>query len=328
MLETPDNGDIRATALFAHCFTNDSGAAPYIARALTGGGFAVLQVDFAGLKKLTDLRLAANYLRQKHAPPRLLVGHGLGGSALLAMAAEMPDAQAVVAIAASAQPASLKKLFDDTTADAATLHDRVRRLGNPLLIFHSPADTVAPIDNARQLYEAAPQPKSFISLERADHLLSNKDDAIYVADTLAAWARRFLPASNAVTDAGTVVVTGAGTHFTQRIDNGKHRLLADEPEMLGGDDRGPTPDALLMAALGACSAITMQMYAKRKQLPLAGVTVSLSRRDDKTGVIYRDIHISGDLSDEQRARLLQIAEKCPVHKSLSLPTTIKTTLKE
>ena len=389
VLETPDDGAARATVLFAHCFTcgKDIFSARYLSEGLIRCGFAVLRFDFTGLgasegefantnfsSNVQDLLCAADYLRRAHEAPLLLVGHSLGGAAVLAAAADIPEARAVATVGAPAEPAHVGRLIKNAEdiekhgeaevllagrpfrikkqflldIEKERLQERVRQLNKALIIFHAVTDNIVGIDNARQIYEAAVHPKSFVSLDRADHLLSDKRDAAYVADVLASWARRYLPPAEeyadakASADASVVVVRGDGINLTQKISNGAHRFLADEPTTLGGADAGPTPYGYLLAALGACTSITLQMYAKLKNIPLSGVSVSLSHErvhgkdcaecdtgtPGKVDKISRRLSLSGEISDEQRTRLLQIADKCPVHKTLSAITVIETVVEE
>lgn len=380
------SGEPVAFALFAHCFTcsKDLAAATQISRRLVEQGYGVLRFDFTGLgssegefantnfsSNVEDLVLAAAWLRDQHDAPSLLVGHSLGGAAVLVAAGRVPEVTAVATIGAPFDPAHLTELFPPETL--ARLDDsgeadvelagrafRVRRqlledlsaqhltdaLGEPgraLLVFHAPLDTIVGIDNARRVFDAARHPKSFVSLDGADHLLTRRADATYVATVLAAWAGRYLPAASGggerpgVPAEGVVVVeeTGAGM-FAQEIRAGHHTIGADEPIGVG-DDTGPTPYDLLLASLGACTSMTLRMYADRQGWPLERVSVTLthdrSHADDcrdperKPCIvdnISRSLELHGPLSDEQRARLLEIAEKCPVHRTLHGDVRIRT----
>jgi len=377
-----------AFALFAHCFTcsKDTLAASRISAALTGRGIAVLRFDFTGLggsegdfantnfsSNLADLVAAASWLREHHEAPRLVIGHSLGGAAVLAAAPQIPEATALATIGAPFEPAHVKHLLAPTlseieTAGEATvelagrtfrikkqfLDDIVGRnsreaIGNlrkALLIFHSPRDTTVSIDNAAQIFAAAKHPKSFVSLDDADHLLTRKEDASYVAAVLAAWASRYIGAplmeAQPVRADEPGIVTVAETRtgkFTQAITVGKHRLFADEPVSAGGTDAGPSPYDLLLAGLGACTAMTVRMYADLKQLPLDRVTVRLRHekvhaqdcaecetREGKIDRIERELELAGGLDEAQRARLLEIANKCPVHRTLHSEVWIPTRL--
>lgn len=373
-----------AYALFAHCFTcsKDTLAAARISAALVEHGFAVLRFDFTGLggsagdfantnfsSNVADLVAAAAWLREHHQTPRVLIGHSLGGAAVLAAAGEIPEAVAVATIGAPFDPGHVQHLIGDAVTEIAgrgeaevTLagrkfriqkqflddlsangnSERIGNLRKALLVFHSPRDITVDIENAARIYTAAKHPKSFISLDTADHLLTNKADAAYVAAVLAAWAGRYVgtpvAASPAASVAGevTVMETGEGG-FTQHISAGPHHLRADEPVAAGGNDSGFTPYDLLLASLGACTAMTLRMYARQKKWSLERVTVKLRHdkihaidcaecetRAGKVDRIEREILLTGNLDDAQRARLTEIADKCPVHRTLHSEVLVKT----
>jgi uncharacterized OsmC-like protein/fermentation-respiration switch protein FrsA (DUF1100 family) len=381
LLDRPP-GKPRAYALFAHCFTcgKDLHAAKRIAEGLTALGIAVLRFDFTGLgssegefanttfsSNIADLVAAANELRHKAQAPAILIGHSLGGTAVLAAAADVPEARAVVTIGAPCDPAHVTGLFKDRLDEIGAkgeveatlagrefrisrgfvddlaehkLLDRIANLRKALLIFHSPTDEVVAIDNASRIFTAAKHPKSFVSLAGADHLLSRRSDAAYVANVIHACAERYLdmpqPAPEAPHDTVVVRETGQG-RFQQAITVGSHRFLADEPVAVGGLDSGPGPYDLLLAGLGACTAMTLRLYAERKALPLERVTVELSHSrihaadcedcETKEGMldrIERAITLRGELDAEQRRRLLEIADKCPVHRTLTSEVSIRT----
>jgi len=384
LLDRPD-GPARAVALFAHCFTcgKDTRAARRIAEGLTLHGIAVLRFDFTGLgasegefanttfsSNVDDLVAAADHLREKLAAPAILIGHSLGGAAVLAAAHRIAEARAVVTIGAPADPAHVTGLIKDKIADInlqgevevtlggrnfrvrrAFLDDvaeqmltpRIASLHKALLVFHSPTDDTVGIDNASRIFLAAKHPKSFISLAGADHLLSRRSDDAYVASVIAAWAARYLDMgvedlAADETPAGTVKVreTRRGK-FQQEIIVGPHRLMADEPVKDGGLDSGPGPYDLLLAALGACTSMTVRLYADLKALPLTRTEVRLRHEkiyakdcaecETKVGKIdriERAITFEGDLSAEQRAKLLEIADKCPVHRTLKSEVDIRT----
>jgi len=382
-LDLPDNEPV-AYALFAHCFTcgKDVLAARRIAAGLTARGIAVLRFDFTGLgasegefanstfsSNIADLVLAADHLRQTRKAPAILIGHSLGGAAILAAAAQIPEAKAVATIAAPSDPAHVTHLFADRIADIRAqgtvevslagrpfqikreflddiaehnLMGQVAELRKALLILHSPTDDTVGIDNATRIFVAAKHPKSFTSLAGADHLLSQKRDTDYVAEVIASWARRYLePAPTGPTeDAGSRDVVVQETRrgkFQQSVTVGPHRLTADEPTSAGGDDTGPGPYDFLLAALGACTSMTMRMYADRKALPLDRVTVTLRHSkvhaedcaecETKTGMldrIEREIAMEGTLDPEQRRKLMEIADKCPVHRTLTSEIRIVT----
>ncbi len=388
-LDMPDDTP-HAYALFAHCFTcsKDIFAASRISASLVERGFAVLSFDFTGLgmsegefantnfsSNVTDLVKAADFLRENHSAPTLLIGHSLGGAAVLAAASEIDEVRAVATIGAPSEPAHLHKQLGDNVdlirehgelevqlggrpfriqkqflddLDANTIRDRVHNLGRALLVMHSPVDDTVGIDNAGQIFQAARHPKSFISLDDADHLLRKRRDAEYAASVLAAWAARYLPeaaspASEADDDAlekGHVEVSETGKGgFANQVRAGRHRLPADEPQRMGGTDTGPTPYDYLLASLGTCTSMTLRMYAQRKKLALDKVSVRLSHQrvhaedcgdcDSKEGQIseiQRVIELQGDLSADERASLLAIADKCPVHRTLEHEIKVRSRL--
>ena len=377
-LDLPEREPL-AYALFAHCFTcgKDVLAARRISAALAAKGIAVLRFDFTGLgssegefanstfsSNVADLVRAADHLRKTRKAPSLLIGHSLGGAAILAAAEKIPDAKAVVTIAAPSDPAHVTGLFRERIEDIRKhgkvevslagrpfhitreflddiaehgLMAQVTNLHKALLIMHSPTDDTVGIDNATRIFVAARHPKSFVSLADADHLLSGKRDSVYVADVIAAWATRYLEpvASEPAADPGEaprmVVVreTRAGK-FQQAVSIGPHRMLADEPEAAGGADSGPGPYDFVLAGLGACTSMTMRLYADRKSLPLERTTVTLTHskihaqdcaecetREGMLDQIDLVIGMEGELDAEQRKRLLEIADKCPVHRTLT-----------
>ena len=368
-LDTPAQAP-RAYALFAHCFTcsKDSKAAAYVAQALAAHGIATLRFDFSSLEfssNLEDLLAAADWLRETRQAPQILAGHSLGGAAVLAVAARVPEARAVATIGAPFDPAHVAHLVKDAQAAGEDLQvsiagrqfrvaksffddlagqkagETIGALRKPLLVFHSPRDTVVDIDNASKIFLAAKHPKSFVSLDRADHLLTQKDDARYAATVLAAWASRYLEpeAAPAAAVPGVRVAEAGEGRFAQLVTMGQHRLRADEPVAVGGDDSGPGPYDLLLAGLGACTSMTVRMYAEQKKWPLEHVTVDLKHdkvhaadcaecetREGKIDKIERVLTLEGDLDEAQRARLLEIAGKCPVHRTLHSEVWIPTRL--
>jgi putative redox protein len=374
----------RAFALFAHCFTcgKDAFAAPRIADALTARGIAVLRFDFTGIggsegdfantnfsSNIQDLIAAADYLRKNHAAPSLLIGHSLGGAAVLAAAPHVPEATAVVTIGA---PASAAHVTHNFAADLAEINEKgtakvtlsgrsftitkqflddvaeqnvlagLAKLKKALLVCHAPRDEYVGIDNATQIFTTARHPKSFLSLDTADHLLRKREDAIYLAEVIAAWASRYLPAAekSATLPPGTVEVRETRTGpLAQRVLAGRHVLMAGEPVEAGGDDAGPGPYDYLLAALGACTSMTMRLYADRKGLAAERFSVRLSHRrvhaqdcaDCETkqgniGEITRDITIEGDIPEAARTRLMEIADRCPVHETLTHEIKIRSRL--
>lgn len=379
----------RAFALFAHCFTcgKDIFAASRIAETLTARGIAVLRFDFTGIgasegefantnfsSNVQDLLAAVDYLRKNYAAPSLLIGHSLGGAAVLAAAPHVSEATAVVTIAAPASAAhvthhfaadlaeinekgtakvtlsgrsfTIKKQFLDDVAEQNIL-DGLGKLKKALLVCHAPRDEYVSIDNATQIFLAARHPKSFVSLDTADHLLRKREDAIYVADVIAAWASRYLPAvQEPVTEEATALPPGIVEvretrtgPLAQRVSAGRHVLLAGEPVAVGGDDSGPGPYDYLLAALGACTSMTMRLYADRKGLAVERFGLRLSHRrvhaedcadcetkEGNIGEITRDITIEGDIPEAARARLMEIADKCPVHQTLTHEIKIRSRL--
>jgi putative redox protein len=384
-LELPD-GSPTAYALFAHCFTcgKDVLAAKRIAVALAAKGIAVLRFDFTGLgssegdfanstfsSNIADLVRAADHLRETRKAPAILIGHSLGGAAVLAAAGQIPEVTAVVTIAAPSDPAHVTGLFADRVEDIRKLGkvevslagrpfqikrefldditeqhlmDHIAGLHKALLIMHAPTDDTVGIDNATRIFVAARHPKSFVALPGADHLLSNKRDGMYAADVIAAWAERYIdtPLPEAVTSPGeeprvVVVRETRNSKFQQTVSIGPHRLLADEPVAAGGQDTGPGPYDFLLAGLGACTSMTMRLYADRKALPLDRVTVRLNHSrihaedcaecETRTGMldqIDRTIGMEGALDAEQRQKLMEIADKCPVHRTLTSEIRIVT----
>jgi uncharacterized OsmC-like protein/fermentation-respiration switch protein FrsA (DUF1100 family) len=384
-LDTPD-GPVRAYALFAHCFTcgKDVLAAKRIAVALAAKGIAVLRFDFTGLgssegdfanstfsSNVADLVGAADHLRKTYEAPALLIGHSLGGAAVLAAAGQIPEATAIVTIGApsdpihvtghfadsietirkdgqaqvslAGRPFTIKREFLDDIAEHS-LMGHIAKLHKALLVMHAPTDDTVSIDNATRIFVAAKHPKSFVSLSGADHLLSNRRDSAYVADVITAWASRYLDSQkpDQAADDGeapreVVVRETRNSKFQQTVSVGPHRLLADEPVAAGGDDSGPGPYDFLLTALGACTSMTMRLYADRKALPLERTTVTLRHSkihaedcaecETRAGMldqIERVITMEGALDAEQRTKLLEIADKCPVHRTLTSEVRILT----
>ena len=377
-LEMP-TGLVRGAALFAHCFTctKASKAAVATARALAVEGIATLRFDFTGLggsegefgragfaTDVADLTAAARYLHDRFGEKLLLVGHSLGGAAVLAAVDDIGK-EAIAAVATIGAPSDvphvleridgdldairkdgtgpvriggrdfqLGREFIDRTVQADLLAE-VGALGVPVLILHSPTDDIVSIDHASRLFQAAKHPKSFVSLAEADHLLLQERDARFAASTIAAWATRYLPMRDdwPMPEDGVVVRTGHGKFGTE-VHTGTHRFVADEPKSYGGDDTGPTPYDLLLAALGTCTAMTMKMYADRKGWPFEGAQVHVTHErnhaDDckeaagaseeegmELQALYREIELLGDkLDEEQRTKIIAIADKCPVHRTL------------
>ena len=380
-------GRAKAFALFAHCFTcsKDIFAASRIAAGLVEKGYGVLRFDFTGLgasegefantnfsSNIADLLAAAAWLRETHRAPTMLIGHSLGGAAVLAAANDMPGVKAVATIGAPADPEhvthsfgdSLDRIAEDGEAEVSlagrtfrinkqfiddlrthTQSHAIGKLKAALMVMHAPRDATVGIENARMIFDAARHPKSFISLDSADHLLSDRADASYVAGVLAAWAERYV--AEAAEEEGEAAVAAEGGvfvsetrqgRFQQEVTAGRNRILADEPVDVGGDDSGFSPYQLLNAALGTCTSMTLRMYAERKGLKLEHVSVRVSHDrihaedcaecENKDGYVdrfEREISLEGDLSDAERERLMEIADKCPVHKTLHNEVVVETT---
>lgn len=388
-LDVPADGAPVAWALFAHCFTCNKNYKfiRHICRTLAAQGVAVLRFDFTGLgesggdfassnftSNIEDILAAARCLEERYAAPALLIGHSLGGTAMLAAAPRLATVQAVATINAPFEPGHIldhlgdererieregeaqvsiggqryrltRQLLEDLRA--YRMRETIRELKAALLILHSPHDGTVPIAHAGLIFEAAHHSKSFVALDRADHLLSREDDARYAGQVIAAWAARYVglaaspaedsPAGDSPGSHGCVTVRTGARGYVSEIDAGGHRLLADEPESAGGTDQGASPYELLAAALGACTGITLRMYADHKHWPLERITVRLRHekihasdcRDcpearQKIDRIEREIELCGALTTEQRARLMEIADRCPVHRTLQDRVIVET----
>ncbi|MEL6583141.1 MAG: bifunctional alpha/beta hydrolase/OsmC family protein [Pseudomonadota bacterium] len=381
-------GRIKATALFAHCFTcgKDIAAARRIAARLATRGIAVLRFDFTGLghsegefgntsfrSNVQDLVLAAEALAARGMAPSLLIGHSLGGAAVIAAAGQIDSIKAVATIGAPAEPehvlhnfgASLEDVERDGAADvklgarifrmergfvddvrSAQLTDHLAALKKALLVLHAPRDSYVGIENATKIFVQAKHPKSFVTLDDADHLLTKAEDAEYAAQVIESWAGRYLgltedPAPKGAPEGIVRVTPAALTGFLHDIAVGpKHHVLADEPESFGGTDLGLTPYQFVSAGLGACTSMTIRMYAQHKGWPLEDVEVDVSHskvhltdlgKDDvpkgKIDQFTREITLKGPLDADQRQRLLEIADKCPVHRTLETSVEVQTVLK-
>ena len=383
-IELP-TGLVRGAALFAHCFTctKQSRAAIAVSRALAAQGIACLRFDFTGLggsggefgragfaTDISDLVTAARHLITRFRQPILLVGHSLGGAAVLAAVDDIgrDDVAAVATLGAPAdvphvllsfegdldsirqsghgdvsiggRPFRLRREFLEKI-ESVDLVEEVAQLGKPLLILHSPTDAVVGIENASKLFQTAKHPKSFVSLAGADHLLLDERDATFAAGIIAGWATRYLPMRDdwPMPETGIVVRTGHGKFGTE-VHTDAHRFVADEPKSYGGENSGPTPYDLLLAALGTCTAMTMKMYADRKGLPFHGcdIHVTHERNHEATceddgmledpmpvQALNRAVTLHGDLTAEQKAKLIEIADRCPVHRTLEGHLHIHTT---
>ncbi|MFP4532955.1 MAG: alpha/beta fold hydrolase [Desulfobacterales bacterium] len=384
--DLPVDGKPLAYAIFAHCFTctKNLKAVGNISRALNRAGIAVMRFDFTGLGEsegdfadtnfttnVSDLVDAADFLAAEYQAPEILIGHSLGGAAVIQAAAHIESAKAVAVIGAPAnadhvlnhmadaydtikargeaevrlagRPFKIKKQFIDDL-ESHKMADVIARLKRALMILHSPIDQTVGIENAAAIFKAAKHPKSFISLDQSDHLLSRSADSEYAGTIIAAWARKYITAltgdkaRTAHADNQVIARTGPSGYMTDVVA-GRHSLTADEPVAAGGTNLGPTPYDFLLAGLGACTSITLRMYADRKQWPLEGIEVVLRHQkihadncrecETKSGYldeIKREIKLEGNLDETQRQRLLQIADRCPVHRTLHSEIRIDTDL--
>ncbi len=384
-LELPVNQRPYAFALFAHCFTCSKNltAVRNIGRALIMNGIGVLRFDFTGLgesegdfadtnfsSNVEDLIQAARFLEEQYQAPALLVGHSLGGAAVICAAHELPSVKAVATIGAPYSPDHVSHLLSEKMEDieedgvaevsignrpftvkkqfledirSQNLEPKLKELDRALLILHSPQDQVVEIENAARMYKAARHPKSYISLDRADHLLMKKADSLYAGEMIASWVSRYVqcPEKEELEVKKEVAVRLGEEGFTTDVMMRRHSLTADEPESVGGNDYGPSPYELVTAGLGTCTAMTLQMYARRKKWPLKEVRVHLEHYKDhaedcenvedpksKIDHFSRHIELEGELDENQRKRLLEIANKCPVHRTLHNPIKIITELAE
>ncbi|MBU2900240.1 osmotically inducible protein C [Maribacter sp. 6B07] len=382
-LERPDNQEPHSYAIFAHCFTcnKNFSAVRNISRALVSKGIAVLRFDFTGLgesegefeetnfsSNVSDLIEAAKYLEQHYKAPSLLIGHSLGGAAVIFAASELDSVAAVSTIGAPSSPAHVQHLFksnvDEINAtgkakvniggrdftikkdfiddiESKPMKEVLKNLRKPYLVLHSPQDTIVGIENAKELYQYAHHPKSFISIDKADHLLMDSVDSTYVGNVIAGWAERYLdiPKRTPLKTSHQVAVSIGNEGFTSEIVAGNHLLIADEPKDFGGNDFGPSPYDYVSSGLGACTAMTLRMYASRKKWDLQKVIVHVDHGKEhapdsqntstikKIDTFKRSIELFGDLDDSQKNRLMEIADKCPVHKTLSATSVIITKLK-
>lgn len=374
-MEWPANQAPHSYAIFAHCFTCNKNlhAVRVISKALAGRGFAVLSFDFTGLGRsegnfqdsnfsanVNDIISAAGFLKDRFNAPALLVGHSLGGAAVIQAAKDMDTIRAVATIGAPAEAEHVKKVFEEHLPGIESrgiakvslggrpflikqqfvddlrnhvITDVLNKLKKAILILHSPQDVIVGIDNAAALYQGAHHPKSFISLDGADHLLTDKADSNYAGEVIAAWASRYVGLPQKISlesEYETVALTGnreAG--YTTLLKAGKHFITADEPEDVGGNNFGPTPYQLLASSLAACTTMTLRMYANRKGLDINEIKVHVnhSKRhvDDieqnnepaaRIDHFERLVEIEGDIDENQRKRMIEIAKKCPVHKTL------------
>lgn len=360
-------------------------ASKHISRALTMHGFGVLRFDFTGLgesegdfaetnfsSNVDDLEAAAEFISQEYMAPSVMVGHSLGGAAAIFAAARIESIKAVVSIGSPSYPEHVAHLLKDKreeiekngcavvniggrkfTIKKQFLDDLqnqehttvIKNLHKAILVMHSPQDRVVGIENAENIYKLAKHPKSFVTLDGADHMLTNKKDAHYAGSVIASWVKRYIefPVQEKLDTDKQVVVRLEGEGYTTEVQAGDHSLIADEPESFGGNDFGPSPYELLNASLGACTAMTLKMYARRKEWDLEDVLVHLNyckeskyqehqanpeKDESRIDHFYLELELIGDLDDEQKDRLLAIAKKCPVHRTINSPSLFDVKLME
>ncbi len=384
--DLPLAGKPRAYAIFAHCFTcsKDVLAASRISSGLANEGVATLRFDFTGLghsdgefantnfsSNVDDLLAAADFLRGSFQAPRLLVGHSLGGTAVLLAAAHIPEVRGLATIGAPASPIHVKKLFSsDLDAiektgsanviiagrqftirkqfledlEAQDLSTSLGNLDSALLVLHSPTDATVDIENAAMIFQSAKHPKSFVSLDHADHLITQRADAEYAAEMIASWSKRYLPTEDEEKheDPSAIRLRESGlSKFAQDVQAGRHCLYADEPPSVGGKDLGPAPHDFVAIGLGACTAMTLRLYAEHKDIEVGTIgvdvehgklegesTASKAATERRHHVFKLTIRVDGELDQDRRAKLLEIANKCPVHRTLDGPVRIETTIIE
>lgn len=382
ILDLPDT-EPAAFALFAHCFTCSKNlkAAAHLSRALVDANIAVLRFDFTGLgqsegefadtsfsSNVEDLLAATRYLSEQYAPPQLLLGHSLGGTAVLQAAMDVPSAVAVATIGSPSTPTHVAHMFEAARTELETDGEAVVSLGGrpfrikrgflddlnkhpmpesiaglrkALLIMHAPLDDIVEIDNASTMFLQAKHPKSFVSLDKADHLLTREEDSLYAGRVLAAWASRYLDIAEtsdaSVGDADETVAHTASGGFLTTLSVAGHDMLADEPVSYGGTNLGPSPYDYLSAALASCTTMTLRMYAEHKKLDFDSATVRVRHNkvhakdcadcettSGKIDEFERVVSVEGEMSDDEKTRMLEIADRCPVHKTLHSEVKIRT----
>jgi len=383
VLEFPADTKPYAYAVFAHVFTGSKSltATRHIARGLTQNGIAVLRFDFTGLgesegdfadtnfsSNVKDILAAANFIEENYEAPKILIGHSLGGAAVIFAASQLESIKAVATVGATSEPEHVTHLLRDKVDDIIALGKAkvniggreftikkqfiddlqskdmfriLKELKKPIMVLHSPQDNVVQIENAAKIYHAAYHPKSFVSLDGADHMLTDKMDAAYTGDLIAHWVKRYIkiPKPELLKTDKSVVARLGSVGYTAEIRAGDHGLLADESEKVGGDDFGPSPYQYLSTALASCTVMTLQMYARRKKWNLESVTVHIDYakryaedcedcpdKPRKIDVFNKVIELEGDLDDTQRARLMEIADRCPVHRTLQQTVEINSAI--
>jgi putative redox protein len=354
-------------------------ATRHISRALTLNGIAVLRFDFTGLgesegdfsdtnfsSNVEDLLAASKFLSDNYEAPKIMIGHSLGGAASVFAASQLDNIQAVATVGTPSEPEHVTHLLESKIEDiertglanvniggqtftikkqflddlrGKNMYEIVKNLNKAILVLHSPQDRVVGIENAAKIYKTAMHPKSFVTLNNANHMLTDKNDAFYVGNMIATWAKRYvdLPKKSELKTHKQVVAMLENSGFTTDIMAGRHGLIADESENLGGNDFGPSPYELLNSSLAACTAMTLQMYARRKKWDLQEVKVHLSfdrsyredcehceEKDRRLETFDREIEIKGDLDQTQIDRLMEIADRCPVHRTLEASANITT----
>ncbi|HKK62901.1 MAG TPA: alpha/beta fold hydrolase [Bacteroidales bacterium] len=377
-LDLPTGAQPHHFALFAHCFTCSKNliAVKELSKGLTDKGYGVFKFDFTGLGQsegdfsntnfsgnVEDLISASKYLKENFKPPSLLIGHSLGGAAVLQAAHFIAGVKGVITIGAPYDPEHVQNLFDDWKNEimdkgeatvtlagrkftikkqfiedlqSEYVNPRLEKLNIPLLIMHSPQDRTVDIENASQIYQHARHPKSFISLDGSDHLMSNREDANYSGRVIAEWAVRYVGGEDQEKDSqetkkDIVAELHQEDGFTTDVQTGTHRWVADEPEDVGGDNKGPAPGQLLMGALATCSAMTVMMYVKRKEWPLECIRVYVHKEKNENAIpkatFVKEVELIGpELSEKQRKRCLEIAGRCPIHRTLATSSDIKSNL--
>ena len=385
-LELPANQKPNHFAIFAHCFSCNSNfnAVKNISRSLSNHGFGVLRFDFTGLGRsegefaeshfsanVDDLLDVAKFLKQNYKAPALLVGHSLGGAAVIVAASKLENIKAVATVGAPATVNHVTHLFSHALDDVkekgevevkiggrpfkinqdfvsdfskTDLPEITKNLRKPILVMHAPFDSVVGIENAHKIYHIAMHPKSFISLDDADHLLSKSSDSVYVGNMIGTWVDKYFPQEDnkMMSTKGEQLVGHLNLledNFTTSIQTKKHSFIADEPANVGGDDFGPSPYDYLSAGLAACTVMTLKMYAERKKWDLQEVFVYITyskKHSDELNIdlekptrfdhLQKKLKFIGNLDEKQTQRLKEIAAKCPVHKTLQSNIIIDTEL--